>query len=480
MTLLTDSALSLARKIRSRETTSREVIEAHIKRISALHVTLNALVVDRFSAARAEADAADRALADGGVELGPLHGVPISVKECVGLEGMPQTVGMVSRIGQVAPRDATAVSRLRAAGAIPLGLTNVPELAMWMETSNRVYGRTNNPYDPRRIVGGSSGGEGALIGSGGSPLGIGSDIGGSIRMPAFFNGIFGHKPSAGLVPNTGHWPQSHGAAKRYLTTGPMCRRAEDLWPALTLMAGPDGEDDACGPISLGDPKDVSLAGLTVYDVTSSGLFHIDDELQAAQRAVADHLASLGARIIPFSHAGFRSAFHIWSALMTTAAKTSFSEILGEGTEIPLLRSLYDLARGRSAHTLPALALVLAERVMPIFPGETRAVDLARELKTDLDLILDDHAVLLYPSYPDQAPLHDHPLRSPLKWQYAAIWNVLELPVTQAPLGLSQRGLPLGLQLVAGHGRDRICVAVATELERKFGGWVPPPDSLSER
>ena len=479
--LLTESALSLARRIRSGGVSSRTVVDAHIRRIAETHAILNAVVVDRFAEARAEADAADRALTRGPTnQLGLLHGVPITVKDSVGMGGLPQTVGLVARKNVRATADATVVARLRAAGAIPLGLTNVPELAMWMETYNKVYGRTNNPYDPTRIVGGSSGGEGAIIGAGGSPLGIGSDIGGSIRMPAFFNGVFGHKPSGGLVPNTGSWPQPEGAAKRYLTTGPLCRRAEDLWPALTLMAGPDGKDDACSTMALGDPHAVSFADLTVYDVPTSGLFRIDPELIAAQRRVADHLASLGARVIPFTHNALRRAFQIWSALISDAAITKFSNLMGGGPHLPLLRSLYDFSRGASPHTFPALALVLVERLEQLLPGHEASISLAATLKTDLALLLDDKSILLYPSYPDQSPRHDEPLRSPFKWQYAAIWNVLELPATQIPLGLSARGLPLGVQVVAGHGFDHLGIATAIELERRFGGWVPPPATFAAK
>src|SRR5262249_8717417 len=152
------------------------------------------------------------------------------------------TGGLYARRGKPATRDATAVKRLRAAGAIPLGVTNVSELCMWMESANTVYGRTSNPYDLARTPGGRSGGEGAIVGAGASPVGLGSDVGGSIRMPAFFCGVFGHKPTGGLIPNTGQFPIAENDALRYLTTGPLCRRAEDLWPIVRTLAGPDGED----------------------------------------------------------------------------------------------------------------------------------------------------------------------------------------------------------------------------------------------
>jgi fatty acid amide hydrolase 2 len=211
----------------------------------------------------------------------------------------------------------------------------------------------------------------------------------------------------------------------------------------------------------------------VYDVASSGLYTIDPELAAAQRRVADHFAKLGARVMPFSHPDLKHAFQIWSALMTAAAEVSFGSSMGDGIEIALLPALFALLRGDSPHTFPGLALVAAERVTKWVPGVERTMQAAQRLKRDLDVLLDDRAMLLYPSYPDQAPRHDEPLWSPFKWQYTAIWNVMELPVTQVPLGLSGRGLPLGVQVVAGYARDHLGIAAALELERAFGGWVPP-------
>ena len=155
---------------------------------------------------------------------------------------MPNSCGVVARAGRIAERDATVVARLRAAGAIPLGVTNCSEITAWPGADNKVYGRTGNAYDPERSCGGSSGGEGAIVGTGGAPFGIGTDIGGSIRIPTFCNGVFGHKPTGGLVPATGQYPAYTGAALRINTTGPLARRAEDLMPLLRVLAGPDGED----------------------------------------------------------------------------------------------------------------------------------------------------------------------------------------------------------------------------------------------
>ncbi|HEV2062045.1 MAG TPA: amidase family protein, partial [Solirubrobacteraceae bacterium] len=185
------SAIALAAAIRAREVSSREVVEEHIAVLERMQPRTHALARDCFEAARRAADDADaRTDADTGP---PFHGVPCTIKESFAVKGMPNSAGLVARRDHVAEQDAPAVARLRAAGAIPLGVTNTSEMCMWIESSNHVYGRTNSAYDERRAAGGSSGGEGAAVGSGGSPLGLGSDIGGSVRLPAFFNGVFGHK-----------------------------------------------------------------------------------------------------------------------------------------------------------------------------------------------------------------------------------------------------------------------------------------------
>jgi fatty acid amide hydrolase 2 len=208
-----------------------------------------------------------------------LFGVPCTIKDTFEFEGMPQAVGMVSRKDIYGQHDAYAVAALRKAGAIPLGVTNTPELAMWYETYNRVYGRTKNAYDRGRITGGSSGGEGAIVGSGASPFGLGSDVAGSIRMPAFFNGVFGHKASPLLIENQGHFPSAHGQTLNYLSSGPLCRQAEDLEPLVRLLAGSNSH-------KLKSVKDVEMRKLRVMTIAPErGPKATFDILDAQQRAV---------------------------------------------------------------------------------------------------------------------------------------------------------------------------------------------------
>lgn len=472
---LTKSGTELAAMIRRGEASSEEVVERHLEHVREVNPALNAIVRLRLREAREEARAADRALRERGPDaVGPFHGVPCTIKESFALAGMPQSAGLVARREHRATEDAITVRRLREAGAIPIGVTNVSELLMWMESNNRVYGRCNNPYDPSRIVGGSSGGEGAAVGAGMAPFGLGADIGGSIRMPAFFNGVFGHKPSRGLVPNTGQWPIAENEALGYLTTGPLARRGEDLWPLMKVLAGPDGECAACTSMTLGDPARVDVAALRVLDVPDNGATPVHESLREAQRRAAHALSATGARVTSSRVDGLKRSLHYWSALLSAAGGTPFGVLLGNGGRKPIGPELVRWALRRSPHTLPALALAAVERVPTALSGRTAQLcDEAHALRAELEATLGDDGVMLYPSYSRPAPRHYMPLLRPFDFVYTAIINVMGLPSTQVPLGLDARGLPLGVQVVAAHGNDHLTVAVALHLERVFGGWVPP-------
>ncbi|MGM0575108.1 MAG: amidase [Myxococcota bacterium] len=479
--LLLRSATELAAMIRRREVTSEEVVLAHAEHVRRVNPILNAVVRDRFEAALDEARRADERVAGGDRDLPPLHGVPCTIKECFALEGMPHTAGLVSRRGVVAGEDATAVGRLRGAGAIPLGVTNLSELCMWMESNNRVYGRTNNPYDPGRIVGGSSGGEGAIVASGASPFGLGSDIGGSIRMPAFFNGVFGHKPTGGMVPGTGQFPLAENDALRYLTTGPLARRAEDLMPLLRILAGPDGRDGGCREWTLGDPDAVDLDGLRVLHVPDNGRTPVSRQLREAQERAAAALEDAGARITTARITGLRSSFDIWSSMMDAAADTSFADLLGDGRRFRMGRELLRWAVRRSPHTLPAILLAGLERVAGMSEQRIRYfVHMGRDLREEVVERIGPGGVMLYPPYASVAPRHYTPMFTGFRWVYTAILNAMELPVTQVPLGLDDAGLPLGVQVAAVHGEDHVAIGGALALERRFGGWVPPARWAEER
>ena len=474
--ILSMSATELSEKIREGDLTSTEVVDAHIVRIKQVNPTINAVVAERFEAAREQAAQCDRTLNSAKKKNGlpPLFGVPCTIKENHACIGMPNTSGLVARKGVVADFDATTVARLKAAGAIVLGVTNTSELCMWFESSNRVYGRSNNPYDVGRIVGGSSGGEGAIIGAGGSPFGLGSDIGGSIRLPAFFNGVFGHKATGGLIPGTGQHPIAVNQAQRYLTSGPLARRATDLWPLIRILAGPDGQDTGCRPIPLGDPESVDLADLSVVMVEGNGVNRVRSDMLGALRKAAGALDGRGAKVTCVKVEKLKHSMEIWSAMLAEAGGPSFSELLGNGQPISAGTEILKWAIRTSDHTLPALMLALFEKIPQWMPERAKKMlKLGRSLKQELVDLIGPNGILLYPSFPSTAPRHRMPLLAPFQFVYTAILNVMELPVTQVPMGLSGNGLPLGVQVAALEGNDHMTVAVAMALEEQFGGWIPP-------
>jgi fatty acid amide hydrolase 2 len=466
------SALELADAIRSGETTSRAVVEAHIEVIQRVNPRINAVVVERFDAARAEADAADRRIAEGAGDLPPLLGVPCTVKESIGFAGLGQCAGFVPSRDRVCERSATVVDRIVAAGAIPLGLTNTSELTLWVETVNSVYGRTRNPYDPSRTAGGSSGGEGAIIGAGASPIGLGTDFGGSVRLPAFFNGVFGHKPSVGLVPMTGHYPAPGGSSAPFAAAGPMARCAEDLIAVLRAISGPDGEDPLVEPLPLGDPAQVVLDGLRVVVSESGTLGPTGPELAKARERAAGALAAAGARLERVSTKSMRRALEMYLATVSTTGITLASLFEDAGAEPPRAR---DAFRRGGPHTAATKVGVVAERVAGRVPaGRTRRMVAARDaFARELSGTIGD-GVLLHPPAPKVAPRHGGTVGR-LWWIHPMlVFNLTGLPATQVPLGLGTDGLPLGVQVAAGLGRDHVAIAVALELERVFGGWLPPP------
>lgn len=472
--LVTQSGVQLASQIRTQEISSLEVVEAHIAQIKRVNPRINAMVRDRFEQARTEAQIADEQVRTGNREELPIyHGVPCSIKECFSLQGMPNTGGLVARKGLTAATDAITVHRLRQAGAIPLGVTNLSELCMWMESANKVYGRTRNPYDPRRIVGGSSGGEAAIIAAGGAPFGLGSDIGGSIRMPAFFNGIFGHKPTGGLIPNTDQFPVAVNQALWYMTTGPLARHAKDLWPLIKILAGPESSPPA-SQLQLGNPTQVSIADLSIISVESNGLIKVHPDLLNAQRLVAQALERFGAKVSKVTIPNLKHSPEIWATMLAAAGGPTFGTLLGNGTPVSPLKELIRWCIGGSDHTFPAIGLAALEKLMPTgLHTRRKYMHLGYALRQELVDRIGPAGVMLYPSYPRPAPRHHVPLLHPIWWIYTAILNMMELPVTQVPLGLNGQGLPLGVQVAAVHGNDHYCVAVALALEQAFGGWRPP-------
>jgi fatty acid amide hydrolase 2 len=466
------SATQLAQMIRNRQISSRDVVDAHIFRIKRMNPIINAVVQDRFDDARKEADLADQKIAQGNIDDNqPFLGVPCTIKESFCLTGMPNSAGLVSRKNFIAQQDATAVDRIRKAGAIPLGVTNVSEMCLWMECFNNVYGLTKNAYRTNRTPGGSSGGEGAIISVGGSPFGLGSDIGGSIRMPAFFNGVFGHKPSAGLIPNSGHFPEESEGVSGISTTGPLCRRAEDLMPLLNILAGPDDIDPGCHPIPLQTVESVNIEDLTVYNCPVKPIMNVSSDLFAAQHQCVGALKNMGASIKEGIYIDNFKIVEMWGALLKSVSQTPFARTLGDGIAVKPLEELFKWMFGKSDYTLPGIGMVLIDE----FPySKKKTQKLCQEidrLKNGLIEIMGSSGIMLFPSHPTTAPRHYLSLFTPHRWGFTGLFNILGFPATQVPLGLNNHCLPTGIQVVATPGNDHLTIAVAMALEKIFGGWV---------
>ncbi|MFL5887733.1 MAG: amidase [Solirubrobacteraceae bacterium] len=474
------SATDLAHAVRTGALSSRAVVEAHIERLQADRRRINAIAADRFDAALADADAADRRVAEAAEadDLPPLLGVPCTIKESIALAGMPNCAGLISRREHRATETATTAQRLIEAGAIPLGVTNTSELTMWIESANYVYGRTRNAYDPARVAGGSSGGEGAAVGSGGSPIGLGSDIGGSIRLPAFFNGVFGHKATSGLVPNTGQFPNTAGDAASMLSIGPLTRRAEDLMPVLRIIAGPDGIDKRCRAVKLGDPAEVALDGLDVVLSERMSMRPPSRDLRLARERAAAVLEAAGARVRRVALRSLRRALELYLAALQEGAGTTTRTMIEDEAEVTAKLALHRIGYGafrrQGPHTVPLAILLGAEALFGRMPDRRtrRLLAAGRALTQELEAVI-GQGVLLHPPHSRVAPRHGKTVGRPWVITPTAIFNLAGVPVTQIPLGLDDDGIPLGVQVAAGRERDHVAIAVALALERSLGGWLPP-------
>jgi len=471
--LLTMSVVEMAKKIREGELSPVAALEAHIARINEVNPKLNALVVSRFEEAKKEAQAAEERLKKSRDDLPPLFGVPCTVKDTYALKDYTWSAGLWWRRELIADFDAAVVERLKSAGAIIMGKTNVPEGGMWCETYNKVYGTTNNPYDLRRTVGGSSGGEGAIVAAAGSPFGIGSDIGGSIRYPSAFNGVAGHKPTGGMVPGTGHFPEIALPLGRVCAYGPLARRVDDLACLLPILAGPDGKDQAAEKRELKSPDRVDLDKLRVFFFDHNGGARAGAEVRRAVNLAAGALRAKKMAVEFWRPEGIELSLPIWQAAMTLNPEP-FSRVLGGGEPLPLFRELFKLILRRSKVTFPALGAALIEAPNKIFKKRTRTLlALARDLRARIEDRLGDDGVIICPVFSQPAPVHHRIwLNFPGGIGYSGLFNVLEFPSTIIPVYHREDGVPVSVQVVAARWNDHLTLAAAKRLEEVFGGWKP--------
>ena len=461
--LVSFSATKLAKMIRDRELRCRDVVQAHIDRIEHVNPVLNAVVYKNYDAALARAKVADDAL-DRGEIWGPLHGLPVTIKDLYWTKGIQTTGATIGRKTWVPDEDATAVRRWTEAGAVILGKTNSPELGLAYETNNDVFGRTNNPYDPKRTCGGSTGGEGAIIAACGSPLGLGGDAGGSIRVPAHFCGIAGIKPTWGRIPSGGALTGGPFAGVFFTQRGPLARTVEDLALSLPILAGPDGSDPYVFPVVWRDPRSVDISKLKVAFHVDNGIASpvtpVRETVQRAAKALANEVTTVDERRPP----GVEESYDLYMSLIKEMRFTVLRRLEALGTEnpSPLLR---DLFRAVEAHA----------RNRPEHPEQT--MSRWHSFKQEMLSMWNDCDVVVCPVNALPAIEHGTSWEKLTSFSYTMTYNLTGFPAAVVRCGTSADGLPIGVQVVAPPWREDIALAVAGYLEANFGGWQPPPESL---
>jgi amidase len=452
-------ALELAQLIGDGSTTSRAVVEAHLARIDQVNPHLNAVVRRFDDEALAAADAADSAVADGRAS-GRFHGLPITVKENIDLAGTPTTQAVHALVEAIAPIDAPTVERMRAAGAIPIGRTNLPDLGLRVHTHSSLHGLTRNPHHPDRTAGGSSGGEASAIASGMSPLGLGNDIGGSLRNPAHCCGISSIKPTVGVIPMATVIPPEDMllASQQMVVEGPMARRIDDVRAAFEVLAGPSLRDPRTVPVNLTDLAEGEVLTVAVMAEPPGGATH--PEIAAAVRQAADVLSDAGHRVIEATPPSYEEALDMWAALL-----------LGD---LAVARPLLDLILGEDARKI----LDSFGAVAPPSTVELSAhVQGTRfRLMREWSYFFADHPVLLSPTWALPAFEHGADLvdaeavmRDTLRPVLPA--NLLSLPAVVVPCGTAD-GLPVGVQVMGDRFTDLRCLSVAQQVQSSVGAPTP--------
>jgi amidase len=454
-----EGAAALAARIGAGELSARDAVDQCLAAIDAVNGELNAVVQLVPERARAEAAAADARQA-AGEELGPLHGVPVTIKDCFATEGIVTTVGTTGLRSFVPDVDDVTVARLRAAGAIVVGKTNCPELLMGFESDNLVYGRTVNPYDASRTCGGSSGGEAAIVGAGASPLGLGSDSGGSLRVPAHFCGVPTLKPTHGRVPITSSVFPSTGPFSRLRAIGTLAPTVDDLALALGVLAGPDGRDPSAAPVPLPDPTTVALESLRVAAYTDDGVSAPTPETVAAVETTALVLEKAGASVETARLPVAGEAVELYTGILGGDGGAGLRRVLeAVGTTEPS----------------PPIANMLAFLAADVPPASQYADTLARWDRFRLAAMefLDRFDVVLSPVAGVPALPHGTTFEHLSAFGYVFTHNLTGWPAAVVRAGTSPEGLPIGVQIAAGPWRDDRALAVAKHLEAALGPFAPP-------
>jgi len=455
----------MASMVRERRISPVELIDAHLRQIAAHNPQINAFVVLLEEQARAAARRAEDAVMRGD-NLGPLHGVPVTVKDSFDMMGLATLCGSKFRLGHRAAADATAVARMRAAGAIVVGKTNCPEFLSNYETDNYITGRTNNPWNYDHTPGGSSGGESAAIAAFFSAGGIGSDGGGSIRIPAHFTGIAGLKPTPGRISAAGHFPLINHPGGLLGVAGPMARTAQDVRRLFTVMAGYDSQDPFSAPVPVRTPE---VAGLPIGLMEQFCEVPVQSEIRDAVQKAARMLEQIGFKVEPFKPHGLQRAPNLWWFF--------FGQL-----PAPITKQLIE-GREQDAHwtgteflnaALKEHAPVVEDLVFNLATRDRLRAALLREMES-VPLILEPvcgvpafkHRERHWPT--DQKTIGLFEAMMPV-----TPWNLLGLPAVVIPFSVSQQGLPIGVQLIGRPWEEETILDVAVRLEEARGPFPAPP------
>ncbi|KAF8771171.1 Fatty-acid amide hydrolase 2 like protein [Argiope bruennichi] len=482
--LLLKSASKLAEEIREGKIRSEDVVLAYIHRISEVQPYLNATVDCFFDDAIQQAREVDilvasrRCTVEELANKKPLLGVPFTAKVLLHLKGMPCTGASKIFEDQVATEDSPSVALMKDAGAILIATTNSAELALNIETVNKIYGRTCNPYDTNRTPGGSSGGESALIAAGGSLIGLGNDLAGSVRIPAHFTGIFGHKPTAGLVTNRGSFPPEfpnkllepvHMNIFKYLCTGPLCRYAEDLTLVMKILSTED-------ELKVDFNQKVDFKKLKICYLTNirSPLVSTTDKriIAALKNAVTffeKKCNTVAKEIkIPSWVRVNRCICSVFMRLLNNYEK-EICIMKGLNENFEFLKSFFGVAKivFVSAFMIWLSPLLYSEDKFEFY------AEMIRGLREEFNNNLDKNTILLMPTYPCIVPYHNGTFPYLLSLSFTTLFNLLGLPATHCPMDFTEQKLPYGIQIVGCKGNDALTIACAAELEKEFGGWKPP-------
>lgn len=456
------SASEIAQLIKTKTLSSVEVVKACYARIDVVNPRINAVVAFCRERALAEAAEADALLA-AGKSLGPLHGVPFTVKDSFDTTGVVSTGGTLGRKNFVPGKDATVVARARAAGAILLGKTNTPEFTLGgggKGTLNLVYGVTKNPYNTAYQPSGSSGGAGAIVAAGGAFFDIGSDYGGSIRGPAYANGIAGIKPTLGRVPRTGHIVGYGGAFDSFQETGPLARKVEDIALLLPILAGPDNWDAMMAPVPMGDPAKVDIKSLRIAYYTSNGMMDPTAEVQALVKQCVAYFKSLGCKVTEDKP----------PKMAELAAVRQKYEGANDRDHIRRMLKLYGTTQASPGLRTSGDPLPSADF--------TRLCEEMDAIKSEQLAWFEKYDLIICPAS-QRAPIpldFEQSAEARSKSSYTSQYNTTGWPagVVRAGTSTEDPGLPLGIQLVAQPWRDDVVIAAMAHVEKQAGGFIPPP------